>query len=232
MKICILTIATNKYLQFVEKLYDDIAEKFIPEAEINCLLFTDHEIEETSDNVRVHYIDHEPWPMPTLKRYNYFVKERDYILQHDYCFYFDADMRIDNPVGTEVLADGVVATQHPYQSFHSIMDMSYDRNPKSLAYVPPGTGKTYYAGGFNGGRTKEFIEMSEVIADRVNKDLENGVVALWHDESHMNRYLIDNPPAKSLTPSYCWAEEFYNNPNYPYEPKIIALQKNHKELRT
>ena len=54
MKICILTIATNKYLQFVEKLYDDIAEKFLPDAEVNCLLFTDHEIEETSENVRVH----------------------------------------------------------------------------------------------------------------------------------------------------------------------------------
>ena len=30
MKICILTIATNKYIQFVQKLYDDIAEKFLP----------------------------------------------------------------------------------------------------------------------------------------------------------------------------------------------------------
>ena len=58
MKICILTIATNQYLQFIEKLYSDIAEKFIPGSEINCLLFTDHEIEETSDNVRVNYIDH------------------------------------------------------------------------------------------------------------------------------------------------------------------------------
>ena len=48
MKICILTIATNQYLQFIEKLYSDIAEKFIPGSEINCLLFTDHEIEETS----------------------------------------------------------------------------------------------------------------------------------------------------------------------------------------
>jgi histo-blood group ABO system transferase len=229
MKICILTIATNKYLQFVEKLYSDISEKFIPGSDINCLLFTDHEVE-TSDNVRVHYIEHEPWPMPTLKRYNYFVKEKEFILEHDYCFYFDADMRIDNVVGEEVLGD-LVATKHPYQSFHTISDMSYDRNPKSLAYVSHDEGKTYYAGGFNGGRTKNFIEMSEVIANNVNKDLENSIVALWHDESHMNRYLIDNPPTLELTPSYCYAEEFYGS-NYPYEPKIIALKKNHNELRS
>ena len=231
MKICILTIATNKYLQFVEKLYDDIAEKFVPGAEIDCLLFTDHEIEETSDNVRVHYIDHEPWPMPTLKRYNYFVKEKDYILEHDYCFYLDADMRIDAPVGEEVLSD-LVATQHGYQSMHPKEQMSYDRNPECLAYVAPGDEITYYAGGFNGGKTTKFMEMAEVIADRVNKDLKNGVIALWHDESHLNRYLIDNPPDISLTPSYCFDERVIGHSTYPYQPKIVALSKNHYELRS
>ena len=231
MKICILTIATNKYLQFVEKLYDDIAEKFVPGAEIDCLLFTDHEIEETSDNVRVHYIDHEPWPMPTLKRYNYFVKEKDYILEHDYCFYLDADMRIDAPVGEEVLSD-LVATQHGYQSMHPKEQMSYDRNPECLAYVAPGDGVTYYAGGFNGGKTTKFMEMAEVIADRVNKDLEKDIIALWHDESHMNRYMIDNPPTLALNPEYCYAEEFIGT-QYPFQnPKIIALKKNHSELRS
>ena len=56
MKVCILTIATNKYINFVQSLYDSIAEKFLVDAEINCLLFTDHEVE-SSDNVRVHHID-------------------------------------------------------------------------------------------------------------------------------------------------------------------------------
>ena len=232
MKICILTIATNQYLQFVEKLYDDIAEKFLPHHDISCLLFTDHEIEETSDNVRVHYIDHEPWPMPTLKRYNYFVKEEDFILDHDYCYYLDADMRIDAPVGEEIL-DDLVATRHGYQSFHDPKDQSFDRNPESLAYVSPDEKTvTYYAGGFNGGKTENFIEMSRVIAGRVNKDLEKGIVALWHDESHMNRYLIDNPPTLALTPDYCYAEEFIGT-DYPFKnPKIIALKKNHAELRS
>ena len=232
MKICILTIATNQYLQFVEKLYDDIEENFLNGHEINCLLFTDHEIEETSDNVRVHYIDHEPWPMPTLKRYNYFVKEKDFILDHDYCFYFDVDMRLDGKVGDEVLGD-LVATRHGYQSFHDPSAQSFDRNSESLAYVAPDEETvTYYAGGFNGGRTKSFMEMADVISDRVNKDLEKGVVALWHDESHMNRYLIDNPPTLDLNPEYCYAEEFIGT-DYPFQnPKIIALKKNHSELRS
>jgi len=233
MKICILTIATNKYLQFVEKLYEDISEKFCPGAEISCLLFTDHEIEESGDNVRVHYIDHEPWPMPTLKRYNYFVKEKDFILEHDYCFYFDADMRIDEVVEMDEVCRDLVATRHGYQSLMDPSSQSFDRNPKSLACVPLDEKTvTYYAGGFNGGKTEVFMGMAETIAERVNKDLEKNVVALWHDESHMNRYLIDTPPTLDLDPTYCYAEEFIGT-NYPYKPgKIIALKKNHNELRS
>jgi len=230
MKICILNIATNKYIQFVERLLDNIEENFLNGHEIQCLLFTDHEVK-TSDNIKVSQIEHEPWPIPTLKRYNYFVKEREFISQFDYCFYFDVDMGIINKVGDEVLSD-LVATQHPYQTFYPKEQRSYDRNQKSLAYVAQGEeGDNYYAGGFNGGSTERFLEMSEVISKRVDEDLKNGVIALWHDESHMNRYLIDNPPTLSLTPSYCFAEEQLNNPQYPYEPKIIALKKNHSELR-
>jgi len=231
MKILILTIATNKYIQFVERLYDNIEEKFLNGHEIQGLLFTEHDVE-TSDNIKVSQIDHEPWPMPTLKRYNYFVKEKDYISQFDYCYYFDVDMGIVSEVGDEVLSD-LVATMHPYQSFYPKDQRSFDRNPQSLAYVPVGEeGENYYAGGFNGGSTKRFLEMAEVLADRVTKDLENGVIALWHDESQMNRYLIDNPPTKSLTPSYVFPEEQMYNSEYPYDAKIIALKKDHNELRS
>ena len=231
MKICILTIATNKYIQFVEKLYDNIDDHFLNGHEIEGIIFTDQEVE-SSDNIKISQIEHEPWPVPTLKRYNYFIKEADHISKYDYCFYFDVDMGIVNKVGDEVLGD-LVATMHPYQSFAPKIQRSYDRNPKSLAYVPLyDEGEHYYAGGFNGGSTKRFLEMSEVIADRVNKDLENDVIALWHDGSHLNRYLIDNPPDISLSPSYCFAEELMSNVEYPYDPKIIALKKNHNELRS
>ena len=231
MKICILTIATNKYIQFVERLYNNLEENFLNGHELECLLFTEHDVE-TSDNVKVSKIDHEPWPMPTLKRYNYFVKEKEYISKFDYCYYFDVDMGIVEKVGDEVLGD-LVATMHPYQSLYPKESRSYDRNPNSLAFVPLGEeGENYYAGGFNGGKTECFLKMAEVIADRVNQDLEKDVIALWHDESQMNRYLIDNPPTLSLTPTYCFAEEQIGNKDYPYQPKIIALKKNHSELRS
>jgi histo-blood group ABO system transferase len=229
MKICILTIATNKYINFVQALYDNIEQYFLPGHQKTCVLFTEHDCE-SSDNVKISQIQHEPWPIPTLKRYNYFLKEKDFILQHDYCFYFDVDMRIDSIVGDEVLSN-LVGTKHFYKTWETPEQFSYERNPKSLAYVPFGEGKSYYAGGFNGGKTKNFIQMSEVIADRVNKDLENSIVAVWHDESHMNRYMIDNPPTLELSPEYCYPEPELGR-HSQYDPKIIALLKNHNELRS
>ena len=93
MKILILTIATNKYIQFVERLYDNIADNFLNGHEIQGLLFTEHDVE-TSDNIKVSQIEHEDWPMPTLKRYNYFI-----------ILYFIS--RINRPCVRNVLAIGL-----------------------------------------------------------------------------------------------------------------------------
>ena len=230
LKICILTIATNKYIQFVQNLYDTIDENFLNGNHIEGLLITNHEVD-SSENIKVSTIDHEPWPMPTLKRYNYFMKEYDYISKFDYCFYFDVDMKVVSQIKEDEVVGDLVAVQHPYKINETPEQFSYERRSKSTAHISHQEGKHYYAGGFNGGSTKEFLKMSEKIANNVIADLNNGIVAVWHDESHMNRYLIDNPPSLSLTPSYCYAEEFWGT-DYPYEPKIVALKKNHNELRS
>ena len=62
MKICILNIATNKYIQFVEQLLESVEENFLNGHDISALVFTDHEIEEVSDNVKISQIEHQPWP--------------------------------------------------------------------------------------------------------------------------------------------------------------------------
>lgn len=234
MKICILNIATNKYIQFVEPLLESVEENFLNGHDISALVFTNHEIEEVSDNVKISRIEHEAWPIPTLKRYHYFMQEAEYISQFDYCYYMDVDMRIEAPVGEEIFGN-LVATQHPGFWNKENSYYTYERRPQSTAYIPWGEGKMYYAGGFNGGKPEHFLKMSDTIVKNVNKDFETGIIAEWHDESHMNRYLLDNPPTVELTPSYCYPEAVRFNPigwNVPFEPKIVALEKNHNKVRT
>lgn len=44
MKICILNIATNKYIRFIEPFLDSVEENFLNGHEISALVFTNHDI--------------------------------------------------------------------------------------------------------------------------------------------------------------------------------------------
>tara|TARA_R110000868_G_scaffold63957_2_gene192527 strand:- start:1570 stop:2286 length:717 start_codon:yes stop_codon:yes gene_type:complete len=222
MKICILTIATNKYLQFVERLLDDIEKNFLDGHDIQCLLFTDHEVE-TSDNVKVSQIGHKPWPEPALKKYNYINLESEYLKDFDYLYLFDADVGIVDTVGEEVLQD-LVGVLHPYKILESKKTYPYEKRKESTAYVSDENHNKYYAAAFVGGKSENFLQMAKVISQRVEEDERNGIVAKWHDESHLNKYFNENSPFE-LSPSYMFPEELINHPQYPYEPKIVALKK-------
>ena len=222
MKICILTIATGKYIQFVERLLDDIEKYFLTGHEIQCLLFTDHEVE-TSDNVKVSQIGHNPWPEPALKKYNYINSQSEYLKDFDYLYLLDADVGIVNKVGDEVIQD-LVGVLHPYKILENKEIYPYEKRKQSTAHVADEDHNKYYAAAFVGGKSNNFLEMARTISERVEEDERNGIVAKWHDESHLNKYFNENPPF-DLSPSYMFPEELINHPQYPYEPKIVALKK-------
>jgi hypothetical protein len=77
----------------------------------------------------------------------------------------------------------------------------------------------YYVRTLIGGVSAEFNRMVQTIADRIEADARNGVRAVWEDESHVNRYFVDNPPAVILSPAY----SFPDNWELHYCKKIIAL---------
>ena len=86
----------------------------------------------------------------------------------------------------------------------------------------------YLVGGFNGGSSVGFLKMSHILADRIKDDLYRGIIAIWHDESHINRYFVDNPPTRILDPSYCYNESM----KLPFDKKLLSLTKNETELRS
>lgn len=231
-KILMLNIATNKYVRYIDKLYEDVEKYFLTDHDVSFLLFTNHTDLPKRNKVKYSYVEHKPFPEPTLKRYNYFMQERDYIEQFDYVFYSDVDMGFIAPVGDDVLGE-LCLTKHvlSYQT-RDCNYWSYDRNPNSTAYVPFGDGVNYYAGGFNGGSSKTFMKMAETISKNVLADEERGIVAEWHDESHMNRYAIDNPPDNILPLAYCCPDWKDKLDFEKIQPKILALNKDHQEIRS
>ena len=216
MKIGVLTIATNKYIDFIPKLYRGLEDHFI---EHERILFTDRDYA----GERVVKIPHEGWPYVTLKRFHYFCDPADLLSKYDYLLYLDADTVIVDDFGEEIIGD-LMAALHPGFYAAKEPDFTYERDPKSTACTTNGT--RYYYGAINGGR--KFLEMCHTLRDNVQKDLDNGVIALWHDESHLNKYLADNPPDVVLDPSYCYPQGW----GLPFKPKIVVPKKNHKEMRS
>lgn len=231
-RILVMNIATNRYVEFLDNLYSGIRKNFLKNHSVQFLLFTDNQDLSYPNDTKICYIEHKPFPESTLKRYNYFMREKDYIESFDYVFYSDVDMSFISPIGDDILGD-LCLTKHilSYQTRNN-SEWTYERNPKSKAYVPLGEGENYYAGGFNGGSAKEFIKMSETISKNVSIDESNGIVAKWHDESHLNRYAIDNPPSNILELQYCCPDWRTVLDFDEIKPKILALNKNHQELRS
>jgi histo-blood group ABO system transferase len=227
MKIGLLVIATGKYTQFIPPLFKSVQKHFMKGHQVKIFVFTDGKIPENDIIKRVEQ-EHLGWPHATLKRYHVFDKNKSELSKMDYLYYCDADMKFVSDVGEEILpeknSNGLVGTEHP--GFYGGRRGTYETRQESTAYVPSNKGVTYCAGGFNGGTSKAFLKMSKTIKERVDKDLEKDVIAIWHDESQMNRYFIDNVP-KLLNPSYCYPESW----NIPFEKKLLALDKNHSEIR-
>ena len=51
-----------------------------------------------------------------------------------------------------------------------------------------------------------------------------GVIATWHDESHLNKYMLKQRNYKILSPAYAYAEEL----DIPFEKKMFLFNKRNK----
>lgn len=169
------------------------------------------------------------WPLPTLFRYNLFLQQEEKLNEYDYIFYCDIDMVFANYVGDEILGDGLTASLHPMYALRQNFNAPFEPNPKSSAYVP--FNNTYYAGGFQGGKSTDFIKAMKEMRRTIDLDFEkNNYIARWNEESHWNKYLKDNPPSITLSPAYIYPDSLINEYYIKlwgrnYSPKIITLTK-------
>lgn len=225
MKIGIVIIATNKYAPYIDPLIDKINQNLLVGHEKHIFVFTDAERESTADITFIKE-QHRPWPCMTLFRYDMIRRIGASLKPMDYVYYIDADMDIIKPVGDEILGD-LVAVEH-YAFFKRDRRLfTYETNPASTAFMPPNWGALYYAGAFQGGRTAVYLNVVNELAKRIDIDYGRGIIAKWHDESHWNRYLWENPPTKTLSPSYCC----YEDAQIPFEVKIVSVRKNEKIMK-
>lgn len=183
------------------------------------------------------------WPMPTLMRYHTILQQEEKLAEYDYAFYVDVDMLFVNIVGDEILGDRLTGVLQPMYAVRKEFWPPYEPNEKSASYikrlgkVAEVEGKArfmpmYFAGGFQGGRTKDWIKAIKEMRKKIDKDLSNNYIPIWNDETVWNSYLFENPDERDiiLTPSYTYPDSLikeYFEPMWgcSYQPKLITLTK-------
>ncbi len=227
-KVAILYISTGKYITFWNNFYSSMEKRFLPKHDKTYFLFTDHMDLSVPDNVIKVETEQEPWPYITLKRYHFFMNIADMLKDYDYIYFLNGNLEPQVIIDEEIFPtneQGIMVTLHPGFFLSTLGEFTYDTNPKSRSYVGPEEGKYYVAGGFNGGTAEAFLSLSKTIKEMTDIDLKNNVIPLWHDESMLNRYLIDYMKAYKpliLLSEYLIPEEWSMDNSYK---KILILDK-------
>lgn len=154
--------------------------------------------------------------------------ESDIRHQFKYVFCFDVDQVFSGRFGPEALGE-LVALLHAYYYRLPKRLYTYDRNPKSVAYMKDGD--FYYHAAVFGGSWKSVKALTENCYESIMEDKKNKVEALWHDESHLNKYMLLNKPSRVLSPEYCW------DPDIGYRtdirvPRLLWAPKDYTRLRS
>ena len=230
LSAAIIFIGTNKYLDFFPKYYETCEEFLFPDLRKQYFVFTDGELGgELPENITYVPIVHKDWPAITLERFHTILQAEELLKEHEWLLFLDADMSVDSVVFSEEVLDDnkdFVAVHHPCH--YNTSTGTFERRPESEACVT-GEHPQYYQGCLWGGKMEAVIPMMKLLRDRVDKDYSNDIIALWHDESHLNRFFIENDDKVfAIPPDYAFPEIY---PNYPYKRKIIHLAKDNSSYQ-
>ncbi|XP_043096803.1 histo-blood group ABO system transferase-like isoform X2 [Puntigrus tetrazona] len=238
-----ITIATTvfalgKYTRFLKDFLESAEEHYFVGFHVHYYLFTDQP--EEVPNVKLgeeHYLTVKK--VPSMNRWQDISMNRMKILEKlienelaseaDYIFCLDVDTKFYGRWGVESLGR-LVGVIHPWFFDAPRFIFTYERRPESQAYIPAGEGDYYYTGAAFGGSLKDVHHLTKTCREQINIDIANSIEAIWHEESHLNKYFLHNKPSKLLSPEYLWRDISMSSGRV----KIIRfshVSKNNAEVR-
>ena len=229
--VAILYIATGRYTVFWDFFYRSAERNLLPDCEKHYFVFTDDDVLlNQSERSNVTYIAQNKlgWPYDTLLRFDIFLNIEDELRKFDFIYFFNANTEIVLPIFSKdllPLEDGknLALAIQPHAFHRKIQKFTYDRNPQSTAYIAMGQGKYYFTGALNGGRANAYLQMCKSLSRNTHEDLDKGQVALWHDESHLNKYALERTDIKILPPFFTRGEA----EPWKKQAKVMFSDKSH-----
>ncbi|XP_070108131.1 histo-blood group ABO system transferase 2 isoform X4 [Equus przewalskii] len=238
--IGLTVFAIKKYVVFL-KLFLETAEKyFMVGHRVIYYILTDRPadvpqipLQEGRRVVILKVRNYTRWQDVSLHRMEMIsnFSQQRFLHEVDYLVSADVDMKFSDHVGVEILSS-LFGTLHPGFYASDRQRFTYERRPLSQAYIPEDEGDFYYAGGFFGGSVAEVYRLTTACHQAMVVDKANGIEAVWHEESHLNKYLLYHKPTKVLSPEYVWDERMLRKPPYLRRLRYVAVPKNHAQIRS
>lgn len=203
--------------------------------------------------VRAFKIPQYGWPEATLLRYQIFDSYST-SLDSKILMHLDADMLFaSNPwsrVRAQLSRNSICLVEHPgfwrptgvsrlilyvsrpvlaYKDLRLRIKRgglgAWECDAKSSAFVSRESRMKYYCGGTWFGKRDSIIKLISELSIKVNDDIKKNIIAIWHDESHINRWATENHHSNE-NPELCFDQ------TYPQikrlTPAIIAVRKSEK----
>jgi hypothetical protein len=242
--ISVMIIATKRYVEFLPDLIESIGNHLVPGFNIDVVVFTDQV--EFVDNIRpenkqlfliVKEIPSYGWPNATLLRYEIFEQNWN-LVRGEIAMYLDADTRLIRDIPhsdfqQDTWKKEVALVRHPAYFGRSLIFMlmmkmtkrgPWESNPLSTARVRMRHRRRYVYGGVWMGTNKGISIMVRQLAENVRIDTSNEFIAKWHDESHINKWFVENGPT-ALDPSWAFTDFFPHLDFKKLNPRVELITK-------
>ncbi len=228
--IGIYYIGTGIYINNFNSFLESIKNFFPNNHKIIILLSDTTEKYDTlsTDNITIkqYTIEDHPWPIVALFRFHYLLK---YKIDTDYVFFFNSNSIIQpNKLVSWFNETKINVTKH--FTYRSGIKTTYelllpsDDNPNSTSYIG-NIEYTYCQSGFFGGPSNLVYKMCEDIVKMINIDLNNNIIAKWHDETYFNKWLYD----KNYDETIINITDVFYNKNFKQEQKSNFIYLEYKE---
>lgn len=251
-KVAFFSIATNGYLDYWIRLFDSLQTQSESPHFYLCTDEPERARsyigKDRITRVEVIEIPSLGWPEATLQRYEY-IAATDF--KHPIVAYIDSDMLVVDDNLTRAIRESnqvIHFVRHPgyhrlslwseikllftqprriLEDFRGVLRHgaigSWEDNPSSTAFVPKSLRRNYVCGGIWWGPTKKIVSMSAELVKSTELDRRNSVMAVWHDESHLNCYFAKNRGSVELMSSeFCFSR---TSSRGMIPAKVIAVDK-------
>lgn len=242
--ISIFIIATKNYVVYAKLLIESFIKFTDSALRVEFVLLTDARFDFFQEislpdhlTISVASIESLGWPEATLFRFR-LMSAHSHLARGHRIAYIDADMVVSGPVFLQDFLSVIdaqppnqmVLVRHPgYFSRTWLIRLvvktpfgPWGSSPRSQAFVPFGDRETYVCGGFFWGERSSFFGMCDELAHAIDLDQSAGVRAKHNDESHLNKWFVENGAAL-VGPEWVFAPGYRNLRGIP--PRISVIHK-------